>query len=169
MDQQLPKPADVLLHYNYGAAVVKQWGKNSSVLTNCPDVPHPFVPIPDDHNTAIQKWAAAVSQGGQGARSEGGATDFEVQDKWDEDDLMLFFWSNSKGGSRKACSGKARAHSIRRGLEDYSYGKPTYCRVVIHQQTVEMAMSHYVTLQKLWCYVQRDLCYRSLQTNLNTW
>lgn len=31
MDQQLPKPADVLLHYNYGAAVVKQWGKGDRV------------------------------------------------------------------------------------------------------------------------------------------
>ena len=38
----------------------------------------------------------------------------------------------------------------------------------IHQQTLEMAMSHYMTLQKLWHYAQRDLCYRSLWANLNT-
>ena len=27
IDQQLPKPADLLLHYNYSAATVKQWAK----------------------------------------------------------------------------------------------------------------------------------------------
>jgi hypothetical protein len=106
MDQQLPKPADILLHYNYGAAAVKQWGKNTSVLTNRPDIPRPSVPVPAPmgrirRNTAIEKRAAAVSQGGQGAggernRSEGAAADLEEQDRWDEDDVMLFFWGNSK-------------------------------------------------------------------------
>jgi hypothetical protein len=42
-----------------------------------------------------------MSQGGQGSgnernRSEGGAGDLEVEEKWDEDDVMLFFWGNSK-------------------------------------------------------------------------
>ena len=41
IDQQLPKPADLLLHYNYGAAAVKQWGVKSSVLTSHPDIPRP--------------------------------------------------------------------------------------------------------------------------------
>ncbi|KAI0284686.1 hypothetical protein BGY98DRAFT_1183550 [Russula aff. rugulosa BPL654] len=35
-----------LLHYNYGAAAVKQWGKNTSILTNRPEVPRPPVPAP---------------------------------------------------------------------------------------------------------------------------
>ena len=101
MNQELHKPADVLLHYNYGAAAVKKWGKNTSVLTNRPDIPRPSVPVPaamgtisvEDRRTAIQKRAAAMSQGGQGAGSEGSTGD---QDKWDEDDVMLFFWGNSK-------------------------------------------------------------------------
>ena len=46
VNHQLPKPADVLLHYNYGVAAVKQWGKNTSVLTNRPEVPRPPVPAP---------------------------------------------------------------------------------------------------------------------------
>ena len=38
MNQQSPKPADVLLHYNYGAAAVKEWGENTSVLDNRLDI-----------------------------------------------------------------------------------------------------------------------------------
>ena len=53
----------------------------------------------DGPNTFIQK-RAAMSQGGQGAGSERnrseGAGELEEQDKWDEDDVMLFFWGNSK-------------------------------------------------------------------------
>jgi hypothetical protein len=29
-----PKPAEVLLHYNYGAAAVKTWEKNNAILSN---------------------------------------------------------------------------------------------------------------------------------------
>ena len=36
-----------------------------------------------------------------------------------------------------------------------------------HQQTLEMAMWHYVTLWSLWHYAQRDLIYRLLQSKLN--
>ncbi|KAI0278646.1 hypothetical protein BGY98DRAFT_916858 [Russula aff. rugulosa BPL654] len=90
MNQELPKPADVLLHYNYGAAVVKQWGKNASVLTNRPDVPRLPVPV----------------QGGQGAgskrkSSKGAAADLEAQDTWDEDDVILFLWGNSKAARER--------------------------------------------------------------------
>ena len=90
MNQELPKPADVLLHYNYGAAVVKHWGKNASVLTNRPDVPRLPVPV----------------QGGQGAgskrkSSKGAAADLEAQDTWDEDDVILFLWGNSKAAGER--------------------------------------------------------------------
>ena len=37
--------------------------------------------------------------------------------------------------------------------------------VAEHQQTVELTMWRYVTLQMLQHYAQRDLCYRLLQTN----
>jgi hypothetical protein len=111
MNQQLSKPADLLLHYNYGAAAVKQWGKNTSVLTNRPDIPRPSVPTPAamrpsrvqrDRSTAIQKRSVVTSEGQRGSgskrtkRDERAAEDLEVQDKWDEDDVMLFFWGNSK-------------------------------------------------------------------------
>ena len=130
MDQQLPKPADLLLHYNYGAAAVKQWGKNTSVLTNHPDIPRPSVPVPapvgpirvmHDRKTVIQKQAAAVSQGGQVAgsernTSEGEAADFEAQDRWDEDDVMLFFWGNSKAALERHAQKKQERTAY---LEDW--------------------------------------------------
>ena len=95
MDQQLPKPADLLMHYNYGAAAVKHWGKNISVLTDRPGIPR-SVPVP------APMPVGPTSQGEQGAgsvrtRSEGEVADLEAQDRWDEDDVMLFFWGNSKG------------------------------------------------------------------------
>jgi len=108
-NHELPKPADVLLHYNYGAAVVKKWGKNLSALTDRLNIPRPSVPVPatmgpisvkGDRNIPIQKRAVAMSQGVQGSgskekASEGGAADLEVQDRWDEDDVILFLWGNT--------------------------------------------------------------------------
>src|SRR5712672_3056206 len=103
MNQQLSKPADLILHYNYGAVAVEKWGKNISVLINHPDIPRPPVPAPAlmrpkrakyDRNVPIQKRAAATSQGRQGTvskrkRGQRAAADLEVQDRWDEDDVML--------------------------------------------------------------------------------
>ena len=109
MNQQLPKPAELLLHYNYGTAALKQWGKNTGVLTNCPNIPHPPVPalvatlvgeptrVKHDHSITIWKQDAVMSQSGQGSRSKrkrgkgaAGDLDSEEQDKWDENDMMLF-------------------------------------------------------------------------------
>jgi hypothetical protein len=146
MNQQLPKPADVLLHYNYGAAAVKKWGENTSVLTNRPDIPCPSVPVPapmgrirvkDDRNTAIQKRAAAMSQGGQGAgskrkRSGGAAADLEEQDRWDEDDVMLFFWGNSKAALERHVKKKQERTEY---LEDWRArvtGNPDMVSVDLH-------------------------------------
>jgi hypothetical protein len=39
-----PKPSDLLLHYNYGAAAVKCWGRNTEVLENRANPPCPSVP-----------------------------------------------------------------------------------------------------------------------------
>lgn len=132
-NQRLSKPADLLLHYNYGAAAVKQWGKNVSVLTNRPGIPRPSVPVPapmgpsritHDHTSAIQKRAAAMSQGGQGAgnersTSEGAAADCEAQDGWDEDDVMLFFWGNSKAALDRHAQKKQERTEY---LEDWRAG-----------------------------------------------
>ena len=37
----IPKPSDLLLHYNFGAAVVKYWCRNQNILVERPNIPRP--------------------------------------------------------------------------------------------------------------------------------
>ena len=41
-----PRPSDLLLHYNYGAAAVKWWGHGIKILHDRFDPPHPSEPVP---------------------------------------------------------------------------------------------------------------------------
>ena len=107
------KPSDLLLHYNYGAAAVKQWGHGIQTSQQLPKarppvpVAAPLGPKRTTHKreTAIQKRNSARNAGrdsssntmpgtasGSGTRR---AANLE-QAEWDEDDVMLFFWGNSK-------------------------------------------------------------------------
>jgi len=119
----LPKPSALLLHYNYGAAVVKLWGHRTEVLDQR-NIPRPRVVKnhqpgrPPRHKNnrliAIRKREGHGNPGDDsGEASEvaevagGGATD--VTDNptvvvrrpmvgyrgWDEDDWMLFLWGNT--------------------------------------------------------------------------
>ena len=101
----IPKPSDLLLHYNFGAAAVKYWCRNQSTLVKRPNIPRPkpVDPIskkeykPFDRDALREKRAGRkegdVSRsdvnepGGSGGPVEGGG--------WDEDDVMLFFWGNT--------------------------------------------------------------------------
>ncbi|KAH9959463.1 hypothetical protein BC827DRAFT_1134615 [Russula dissimulans] len=114
----LPKPSSLILHYIYGAAVVKLWGRRTDVL-NRPNIPRPRVvknhqpdgPFRGRNNrlTAIRKREARnnteVSSGEAGGVGDG-ATDTTDNPTvvtqpmvgyrgWDEDDWMLFFWGNT--------------------------------------------------------------------------
>jgi hypothetical protein len=129
-DHNLPKPADLLLHYNYGAAAVKHWGKNVSVLTGRPNIPRPRVPAQaptglaktlHDRNVAIGKRddyakrkrgeaeaeAEAEAEGGEWTgglgkkRRYGVDLEPESAEIWDEDDVMLFFWGNSQAAQER--------------------------------------------------------------------
>ena len=111
-----PKPSGLLLHYNYGAAAVQQWGRNHAVLNNRPGVPRPRVTetmatSPTKHlgnrTTTIAKLEAAWGSGSQqqptgngGGTSSAAATDSE-QPAWDADDVMLFFWGNSTAATER--------------------------------------------------------------------
>jgi len=111
----LPRPSALLLHYNYGAAVVKLWGHRAEVLDR-PNIPRPRVVVNhqpggpsrgrNNRLIAIQKREGHINTGddsGEAAEAvEGGATDATdnptvvVQPMvgykgWDEDDWMLFF------------------------------------------------------------------------------
>lgn len=118
----LPKPSSLLLHYNYGAVVVKLWGRRTEVLDR-PNILRPRVVINhqpgglsrgrNNRLIAIRKREGYnnTEDGSEEAAEAaevagGGATD--VTDNpivvvepmvgyrgWDEDDWMLFFWSNT--------------------------------------------------------------------------
>lgn len=114
---RMSKPSDLLLHYNYGAAAVKRWGRGAEVLRNRPNLPRPAVPTPapmeptrtqHDRSTVIQKRDAARrgDEGGSGnaaARDGPGQMLDSEEDEagWDEDDVMLFFWGNSHAAAER--------------------------------------------------------------------
>jgi hypothetical protein len=104
-----PKPTDLLLHYNYGAAAVKLWGHGVNVLQNRSNPPRPPVPVQaeaglsrtqHDSTITIQKLEDARGAGGvavgNAPAGAGEMVDSEGQAQWDEDDVMLFLWGNSK-------------------------------------------------------------------------
>jgi hypothetical protein len=105
-----PKPSDLLLHYNYGAAAVKHWGRNQVVLDNRPGLPRPQAPETaamgptksvGDRTTTTDKLAKFRTQGippqpaGIGGGTGSAAATDSKEPGWDEDDVMLFFWGNS--------------------------------------------------------------------------
>ncbi|EDR05166.1 uncharacterized protein LACBIDRAFT_294884 [Laccaria bicolor S238N-H82] len=113
------KPSDLLLHYMYGAAAVRRWGRGTAVLTAFTTPPRPEVPVPapagptktmHDRRATILKRSKAQSTGETGAGSSkaskagagtGGLVESEGQAIWDEDDVMLFFWGNSKAAKER--------------------------------------------------------------------
>ncbi|KAI9572192.1 hypothetical protein HD554DRAFT_2311642 [Boletus coccyginus] len=101
-----PKPSDLLLHYNYGPAAVKNWGRNHAILNNRPGLPRPrspktvFGPPKSVGNCQITTANLAASRGEgvqlQPAGNEDGMDSTKSeQPVWDEDDVMLFLWGNS--------------------------------------------------------------------------
>jgi hypothetical protein len=66
-DTNLAKPSGLLLHYNYGAAAVKRWGRQTHLLsaTNRRDVPRPstvVTPEPADPSRKINDRTKAIEQ-----------------------------------------------------------------------------------------------------------
>ncbi|KAF8523457.1 hypothetical protein BU17DRAFT_63749 [Hysterangium stoloniferum] len=134
------KPSDLLLHYNYGAAAVKWWGNGTETLRKLAQPPRPPVPVPApsassrttyDRMTAINKRDAGRAAGRSGARNatagaatgEGDWVDSEGQAKWDEDDVVLFFWGNSQA-VRERHDKKVQENSQR--MEQWREGVPTF-------------------------------------------
>jgi len=108
VNQHKPKPSDLLLHYNYGLGAVKHWGKNSEVLGERPGLPRPkksataaMGPAKSvgDREEAVPARAEGSHGGGTGSVA-GAVTDLE-QPVWDEHDVMLFFWGNSKAARER--------------------------------------------------------------------
>lgn len=108
-----PKPAEILLHYNYGAAAVKQWGRNYAVLNNRPGLPRPQEPVPasmgslktvSDRTKTTDKLAQGRTERSQRQDANNKSSVTEVDSEqlgWDEHDVMLFFWGNSKASTER--------------------------------------------------------------------
>jgi len=120
------KPSALLLHYNYGAAAVKMWGQNIHILTRHakksrppkPD-PVPFGPPTQIHDRvrAIEKRRKAAEE----AKTAGASKGTKRRAAWDEDDVMLFFWGNSRAATERYH--KTREEK-RKNLELWRQGLP---------------------------------------------
>jgi hypothetical protein len=128
------KPSDLLLHYNYGAAAVKWWGRNIGVFEDQFAPRRLRVPVPTALGPKLEKGnrtttrnklekarkLAEAKRGKTGGKStiratkvKGGAAPVihdspgcgeegsAKQTKWDEDDVMLFFWGNSQAAKER--------------------------------------------------------------------
>lgn len=117
------KPSGLLLHYNYGAAAVKVWGRNTYVLE--PHIEKSRPPKPDpiplgpstthsDRLLTIEKRGKAMAAAEEAKKATGKAG-------WDEDDVMLFFWGNSKAARERY----RKTHEAKReNLEQWRQGIP---------------------------------------------
>ena len=110
------KPSDVLLHYTYGAAAVRRWGRGTKIPMKLATPPRPQVRVPapagpkratHDKDTTVRKRFKGQRTGETGAGSSlagtetGGLVESEGQVIWDEDEVMLFFWGNSKAAKQR--------------------------------------------------------------------
>ena len=110
-ENRKPMPSELLLHYNYGAAAVKLWGQATEVLLDyakppCPPAPVAALmgPLKKVHNrtTVRQKLKAArAAIVGIGSRSQQPVESEDQEGTWDEDDVMLFFWGNSRAAQER--------------------------------------------------------------------
>ena len=127
-----PKPSDLLLHYNYGAAAVKQWGHGTDLLKNLADPPRPSKPVPPlmgssqtvhDRTIAITKYSRPQrTHGGHGRKATAGDGEM-VEASWDEDDVILFCWGNSPAAKeRHHKKVEETTHRMETWRESVSYG-----------------------------------------------
>ncbi|OBZ65870.1 hypothetical protein A0H81_14071 [Grifola frondosa] len=111
---RIHKPSALLLHYHYGAMAVKKWGHESNILSDVtyrPNIPRPPKrPLFTMHvrHVAIDKYADTHGAG-DAAVDEVGGKSFEDMD---EDERMLFFWSNTRA-ARERREAAAEDFSVR--------------------------------------------------------
>lgn len=109
------KPSDILLHYNYGSAAVKQWGRNLEILKKLVKPPRPIPPVPEamgpsktvhNRSIAIEKRKLPRTRGGRAGKATASAgaeemVELDGEVSWDEDDVMLFFWGNTRAAKER--------------------------------------------------------------------
>jgi len=98
---ELPKPSDLLLHYNYGVAAVKRWGRGREVLQARanPPRPPPAQQVETGTSRSISdRWRTAQKR--KDAQSAEG-DESESQAEWDEYDVVLYFWANTEASKER--------------------------------------------------------------------
>jgi hypothetical protein len=100
-----PKPSELLLHYSYGAAAVKNWGRNHAILNNRPGLLRPKAPEPvpmgprsvGDCTTTTAELVKRFNNNPLIMEAVWVQRQPDLEKPaWNEDDVMLFFWGNSK-------------------------------------------------------------------------
>ena len=139
MGTREPTPSDLLLHYNYGAAAVKRWGRGWDVFQHRANLPRPPIPTPapmgpekarHDRSIVIKKREAAqrADQSGRGSAAAG-ARRGEMLDareectEWDEDDIMLFFWGNTPAAAERH---RKKQDESTQKMEQWRQGVPSF-------------------------------------------
>jgi hypothetical protein len=102
------KPSALLLHYNYGAAAVKLWGREKQILEELAKESRPPKPVPapsgpsggvHTRSLTIDKRKKAVAAAEEAKIT--GASKGKHRATWDEDDVMLFLWGNSRAARER--------------------------------------------------------------------
>jgi hypothetical protein len=120
------KPSPMLLHYNYGVAAVKWWGRGKEHLgiKNRPAIPRPSVPVraatgPDRTKRTAEQLAALTEA--RDARKAGGSgsgpKDSEAErdnEVMDPDGVVMFFWSQNPAALER----RKRLAEDRKGEEE---------------------------------------------------
>ena len=121
------KPSALLLHYNYGAAAVKLWGHKTHILNNLSKKNRPEKPMPAPsgppkkvHNRTVmlKKRRAALAASLKAAKKSSKSKGKSKAD-WDEDEVMLFLWGNSKAASNRHLK---KSEEKRDGFEKWRRG-----------------------------------------------
>ena len=116
------KPAALLLHYNYGAAAVKLWGHNTHILGNHAKKSRPPKPTPipigppktvHDRTLTIEKRRLAAEEEAKKTRAGEGR---KRKATLDEDEVMLFFWGNSRRARERHLKTQDNLEKWRQGL-----------------------------------------------------
>ncbi|KAJ7816651.1 hypothetical protein B0H13DRAFT_2380288 [Mycena leptocephala] len=129
-----PKPSPLLLHYNYGVAALKWWGKGPEYLLSARTRPAPLIAAPlgpsrstHDRSLTTTKLAQARQlaglQGGSGDNGE--VDDIDARHESEAERLVLTFYANTPAArSRRAKQQAERTdrmiqwqNGVRMGLE----------------------------------------------------
>ena len=90
-------PSDILLHYNYGAAAVKLWGRGIEVLHGRFNPPRPIKPVlvPSGPSTTLGDRITLAHEFSP-AETRLGEKKSDEQATWDAEEVVLFLLANSQ-------------------------------------------------------------------------